>query len=180
MENNNRKRRLAVSVLVLVLLIGMCVLTAYAASLITREVKDNYFQTGVIDIELQADKIDLNNIEPGGTYVRNFSIVNKGTWEVYYKVYFSDIKGALKDVLEVTIYPKDHPGEVLFSGSLGDMTQRQVQLADDTLDVGEIKELTVSFHFPEERGNDTQERSCEFKICATAVQTKNNPNREGF
>ena len=41
MENNNRKRRLAVSVLVLVLLIGMCVLTAYAASLITREVKDN-------------------------------------------------------------------------------------------------------------------------------------------
>ena len=180
MENNNRKRRLAVSVLVLVLLIGMCVLTAYAASLITREVKNNYFQTGIIDIELKADEIDLKNVEPGGTYVRNFSIENKGTWEVYYKIYFSEIKGALKDVLEVQIYPKGHPEEVLFSGLLGDMTQRQVQLADDTLDVDEIKELTISFHFPEERGNDTQERSCEFKICATAVQTKNNPNKEGF
>ncbi len=184
MEKNNRKRRLAVSVLALVLLIGMCALTAYAASLITREVKDNYFQTGII-------KINLNNgtpiiqqdeylFEPGMTVNKDFFIENEGTWEVYYKIYFSDIKGALKDVLEVKIYPQGHPDQVLYSGLLGELTQRQVQLADDTLDVGERKDLTVSFHFPEERGNETQERSCEFTICATAVQTKNNPNKEGF
>lgn len=183
MEERKRKlHRLLASLAVLVLLIGVLVLTVYAASRITREVRENYFQTGTIKINLNDGKAIISEdeylFEPGMTVVKDFFIENCGTWEVYYKIYFGDIHGELADVLEVEIRDKDS-GEVLFGGLLRDMTQSKIQLADDTLDVGERRDMTVSFHFPEEKGNETQERSVAFTLCATAVQTKNNPNKEG-
>jgi hypothetical protein len=45
------------------------------------------------------------------------------------------------------------------------------------LQVGEKKTLSVYFHFPENRGNDTQDLTLTFNISADAVQTKNNPKR---
>lgn len=175
-------RRLLASLAILFLLAGLFVLTAFAASRITRQVRENRFQTGAIKINLNDGKTVISEdeylFEPGMTVVRDFFIENLGTWAVYYKVYFGDVGGELADVLEVEIRDEDS-GEVLFAGLLGDMTQRKTQFAEDILDVGERRDMTVSFYFPEEKENETQERSAAFTLCATAVQTKNNPNKEG-
>ena len=181
-ERNTRLRRLLVSLAVLVLLAGVFVLAVYAATRITREVKDNYFQTGTIDINLNDGNAIITEdeylFEPGMTVCKDFFIENRGTWAVYYKIYFMDIQGELADVLEVELRDKEN-GTKLYSGLLRDMTQRNISLADDVLDVGERRNLTVTFHFPEEKVNETQERRVEFTVSATAVQTKNNPNKEG-
>lgn len=181
-EHKTRLRRWLVSLAVLLLLVATFVLVVYAASRITREVKQNYFQTGTIDINLNDGKAIITEdeylFEPGMTVRKDFFIENRGTWAVYYKIYFGDIKGELADVLEVEVRDKEN-GTVLYSGLLRDMTQLRTDLADDVLEVGERRNMTVTFHFPEEKGNETQERSVEFTICATAVQTKNNPNKEG-
>lgn len=182
MDSKTRRRRLLVSLAVLLLLICLFVLAVYAASLITREVRDNYFQTGTIDINLNDGKAVISEdeylFEPGVTVVKDFFIENRGTWSVYYKIYFDGVSGELADVLEVEIRDADS-GERLFGGILSDMTRSRTALSGDPLEPGRRRDMTVSFHFPEEKGNETQERTASFTLCATAVQTKNNPNKEG-
>ena len=52
-----------------------------------------------------------------------------------------------------------------------------VGAADDVLRLHERRELTISFHYPEEAGNGGQAQYLSFDLKADAVQTKNNPNR---
>lgn len=180
MQENEKKRRWPRLVLLLVLLAGMFVLTAYAASYLTREVKDNYFQTGEISIDLNGGKAVIGPeeylFEPGMTVIKDFYLENTGTWAVYYKLYFAQAEGPLADVLEVSI--RDEGGKELFAGTLSGMTRLATATADDVLEVGQRKNFTITFHFPEEAGNRAQNRKLHFILCADAVQTKNNPNRD--
>lgn len=176
-ENKTPLRRLLLILLVLLLAVGLFVLTVYAASLITTEVKENYFQTGEIKINLNDSKPVITpeeyNFEPGMTVVKPFFIRNEGTCDVYYKIYFQDVEGDLGYVLETTI--RDDAGNILFSGILADMNRRTVKTAEDILELGGTRDMTITFHFPEERGNETQDTHVSFVMCAEAVQTKNNP-----
>ena len=77
-------------------------------------------------------------------------------------------------MLTVTI--KD--GEkILYSGTANELTKQNVIAADDTLQIGQRRDLTVMFHYPENQGNDTQNLDLTFTLCAEATQTKNNPNK---
>ena len=77
-------------------------------------------------------------------------------------------------MLEITV--KD--GEKsLYQGTAAELNRTAVVAADDVLKISERRELTVYLHFPEDSGNDTQELSLTFDMCADAVQTKNNPNK---
>ena len=49
--------------------------------------------------------------------------------------------------------------------------------ADDILKLNERRELTITFHYPEEGGNSGQAQYLSFDLKADAVQTKNNPQR---
>lgn len=180
MQDNRPPIRRLLPILLILLLAGTFVLTVYASSRITREVKENYFQTGEININLNDGKAVITpeefNFEPGVTVVKPFFVRNEGTCDVYYKVYFQDVEGELGDVLEITI--RDEAGNALFTGTLSGMNRRSVKSADDILELGETKDMTITFHFPEERGNETQDTYVSFVMCAEAVQTKNNPNKE--
>ncbi len=141
-------------------------------------VKDNLFHTGEAKINLNdgASVIEPGEFlfEPGMTVTKTFFVQNEGTWDVYYRLYLGDVSGDLTNTLEVTI--KD--GEkVLCSGTASSLTAQNVAASDDVLAVGERRELTICFHYPESAGNEGQGSGLSFTLCAQATQTKNNPGR---
>lgn len=108
------------------------------------------------------------------TVEKGFFLENQSTWDVYYKLYFDDMEGGLSGILDVTIRSGD---TVLFQGKAAALTKETVGAADDILKLNERRELTLSFHYPEEGGNSGQSLYFSFALKADAVQTKNNPNR---
>lgn len=176
-EEKQPEKRLKLSI-AMILILSLCLgITTYALVTYKVRVKDNYFQTGNVDIDLNNGRPVINEseflFEPGMTVVKDFYIKNNSSWSVYYKLYFGDVSGGLKDVLEISIYDKD---ELLLSGHAVDLERRQVNMSDE-LAAGEKKDLTIHFHFPEEEGNDSQEQTLSFRLSADAVQTKNNPDK---
>lgn len=164
-------------VTIIVLAFSLCI-TTFALAWASVSVENNLFHTGVVKINLNDGKPVIEEheflFEPGMTVKKDFFIENQSTWDVYYKLYFTDIEGGLANVLDVTV--KD--GEkVLYSGKAADLTRENVGAADDVLKLNERRELTVYFHFPEEAGNEAQDLVLTFSMSADAVQTKNNPNK---
>ncbi len=174
------KKQLSISITTLVLLCICLCTTTFALSYTLFEVQHNRFQTGGIDIDLNGGKPIITSdeylFEPGMTVEKPFYIQNNGTWAVYYKLYFSNVKGRLGDVLEVTVLDED--GTVLLSDTMSAITRENALALADELDVGERQDLTVQFHFPEGAGNSVQSDTLTFELSAVAVQTKNNPDRE--
>ncbi len=176
----NNAKRLSISVATLVILCVCLCVTSFALGMAVYEVKNNSFQTGGIEIDLNGGKpvitADEFLFEPGMTVEKPFYIQNNGTWAVYYKLYFSQVSGNLGDVLDVTILNED--GEELLSGKLSALTEKNVPALENELAMNERQDLTVRFHFPEEEGNAYQGGSLRFELSAIAVQTKNNPDKE--
>lgn len=180
MSNKKNVRRLTVGVITIILL-SLCLTgTTFALVWATVSVENNLFQTGIVKINLNNGEPVINTedflFEPGATLKRDFFIENQSTWEVYYKIYFKNLRGGLEDKIEVVITPKDSD-KILFRGIAADLTRANVQAADDTLEIGECSYFTAYFHMPQNVGNEGQLLSLEFDMCADAVQTKNNPHR---
>ncbi len=177
-EQNKTAKKLTGSVITIILLAVCLCITTFALVYSTVAVDNNLFQTGTIEIDLNGGKPVITGgeylFEPGVTVEKPFYIENQGTWDVYYKLYFDNIEGGLADVLEVEI--RDG-ATVLFDGKIAGLTKEQVGAADDILKLNERRELTISFHYPEEAGNGGQALYLSFDLKADAVQAKNNPNR---
>ncbi len=171
-------KRLTGSVVVVVILsICLCITTvALVYSVVS--VENNRFRTGTIQLNLNDGKPVIEEqeflFEPGMTVEKNFFVENQSSWDVYYRLYLSDVKGGLADVLEVSIRDGE---KVLLRGKMADLTRDKVNAAGEILRLNERRDLTISFHFPEEAGNSAQQLRLTFTIGADAVQTKNNPNR---
>ncbi len=176
----NPAKRLSISIATLLILCLCLCITSFALGMAVYEVRNNTFQTGGIEIDLNGGQpvitADEFLFEPGMTVEKPFYIQNNGTWAVYYKLYFSQVSGSLGDILEVTILNED--GTILMSGILSELTQTNSPAVDDVLEVGQRQELTVRFHFPQESGNTYQGEGLTFDLSALAVQTKNNPDKE--
>ncbi len=175
--NKTAKKLTASVAAVIVLAICLCI-TTFALVYSTVAVNNNLFQTGKIKIDLNGGQPVITEheylFEPGMTVEKPFYIENLGTWDVYYKLYFDNIEGSLADVLDVEILNGD---TVLFGGKIADLTKEKVGAAEDILKLNERRDLTISFHYPEEAGNSGQAQYLSFDLKADAVQTKNNPNR---
>lgn len=172
-------RRLIASIAtVLALLIALGV-TTYALNTVSVRVDDNFVQTGVVDINLNDGKAIIEKdeylFEPGMTVEKTFFLENRSTWDVYYKLYFENVKGSLATVLTVAI--RDDAGNTLWTGTPASLSQGAVSAAADALKMGETKYFTISFFFPPEKGNEAQSTDLSFKLSAQAVQAKNNPDR---
>ena len=181
-DNYSSAKKISIRILVIVTVLVCMFTAAYAAVVLSDTVEDNYFHTGTVEINLNDGapviKPDEFLFEPGMTVVKDFFIRNESTCDVYYKLYFDNVKGDLGKVLEISIYPRGESNNVLFSGVMSRMTRLRVKAAEDALAVGEEKWFTIAFHYPEEAGNETQALELSFDMCANAVQTENNPNKE--
>lgn len=178
MNDSKTAKRLTGGIVAIIILALCLAITTFALVYATVSVENNLFHTGEVRINLNNGKPVIQEheflFEPGMTVKKDFFIENESTWDVYYKIYFDNVSGGLADVLTVTI--KD--GEkTLYSGTANELTRKNVIAADDTLKIGERRNLTVIFHFPEEKGNEAQNLDLTFTMCADATQTKNNPNR---
>lgn len=178
MQNSSTSKKLTASVAaVVVLAICLCI-TTFALVWATVSVGNNLFHTGTVKVNLNDGKPVIEEheflFEPGMTVKKDFFIENQSTWDVYYKLYFTEVEGGLADVLDITV--KD--GErTLYNGKAGDLTKENARAADDILKLNERRNLTVYFHFPEESGNSAQNLVLTFSMRADVVQTKNNPSR---
>ncbi len=173
-------KRLSISIITLIILCFCLGITSFALGLAVYEVRNNTFQTGGIEIDLNGGKpvitADEFLFEPGMTVEKPFYIQNNGTWAVYYKLYFSGVSGDLGNVLDVTIL--DESGNMLVFGKMSELTQNSVHALENELAMNERQELTVRFHFPEDAENTYQGNTLTFELSAIAVQTKNNPDKE--
>ena len=178
MSESKTAKKLTGGIVAIIILAICLAVTTFALVYATVSVENNLFRTGEVKINLNDGEPVIREhefiFEPGMTVIKDFFIENESTWDVYYKIYFDDVSGGLADVLEVTI--KDG-NKVLYSGTANELTRQNVIAADDTLKIGERRDLTVVFHYPESSGNDTQNLDLTFTMCAEATQTKNNPNK---
>ena len=176
-ETKTAKKLTGGIIAIVILAICLCI-TTFALVYATVSVENNLFRTGKVKINLNDGEPVIQEheflFEPGMTVIKDFFIENESTWDVYYKIYLDDVSGGLADVLEVTI--KDGDKE-LYSGTANELTRQNVIAADDTLKIGQRRDLTVVFHYPESSGNDTQNLDLTFTMCTEATQTKNNPNK---
>ena len=176
-ETKTAKRLTGGIIVIIVLAVCLCV-TTFALVYASVSVENNLFHTGEIKINLNDGKPVIQEheflFEPGMTVVKDFFIENDSTWDVYYRLYLEDVSGGLADVLTVTIKDGD---KVLYTGTANELTRQNVAAADDTLKIGQRRNLTVIFHYPENSGNKTQKLDLAFTMCAEATQTKNNPNK---
>ncbi len=178
MRNMIMNKKLQINVVTLLLLcLGLCITSFAIATKISYDVRNNYFHTGIIDIDLNGDNPIIPEclIGPGMTAKREFYIRNNGSGDVFYKLYFKEIEGKLGDVLEITIYEKDSPETVLFNKEkISDLVDTDRLKIAGELKRGQEQEWIAEFHFPEDAGNEYKGESLEFKMSAIAVQTKNN------
>ena len=176
-ENKTAKRLTGGIIAIVALAVCLCI-TTFALVYASVSVENNLFHTGKVKINLNDGKPVIREhefiFELGMTVKKDFFIENDSTWDVYYRIYLENVSGGLKDVLEITVKDGDR---ALYSGTASELTQQNVTAADDTLKIGQKRNLTVYFHFPEDKGNETQNLDLTFTMCAEATQTKNNPNR---
>lgn len=176
-EQDRTAKRLRSSVAAVVILSVCLCITTFALFFPVVAAGDNVFQTGRVEINLNDGRPVIEEqeflFEPGMTVEKDFFIENHSTWDVYYKIYFTNIEGSLSDILDVTIKQSD---TVLFTGKVSDLTREKVGAADDILRLNERRNLKMVFHFPEEAEKEAQNLYLTFDIGADAVQTKNNPN----
>lgn len=171
------KKFIISAIIIAVAVIGLCV-TTYAATRSGAK-SEGFFQIGEIRININDGKSVINAgeflFEPGATIEKEFFVKNEGTGDAYYKVYFEDIKGDLANVLNVSVLDGE---EILFKGSADRFTRNNVLTAENILTTNEKRNLKIIFHYPSESDNAGQGCDLSFKLCAEAVQAKNNFNKE--
>jgi len=162
----------------IIIILSLCLAVTSFALYTSVAVENNLFATGSVTINLNDGEPVITEdeflFEPGMTVVKDFFIKSTSSDDVYYKIYFDDVKGGLAEALQITIKDGD---KVLYVGTTATLSRTNVIAADDILTPGERRDLEISFYFPPECGNDLQDQTLEFSMCAEAVQTRNNPSK---
>ena len=178
MAEQKTAKKLTGGIVAIILLAVCLVITSLALVYASVVVENNLFHTGTVKIDLNGGESVIRVheflFEPGMTVRKDFYVQNDSTGSVYYRLYFDNVSGGLADVLNVTV--KD--GEkTLYSGTATELAKANAAAADDILQVGQRRNLTVYFYYPTDKGNETQNSELTFTLCADATQTKNNPER---
>ncbi len=177
MQNKTVKKLTASIITILFLSICLCV-TTFALVYSMVAVENNLFKTGAVKINLNDGKPVIRQseflFEPGMTVKKDFFIENQGSCDVYYKLYFQNVAGGLSDVLQIKICEKE---KLLYNGTANQLSENNVQAADDILKIAEKRNLQIYFYFPKEISNEAQNLFMNFDVSADAVQVKNNTDR---
>lgn len=179
MNEQKLKKKLTFMIVTVVLLSLGLAITSFALASSIVSIRNNRFSMSMgVELTINDGKpvVDVTDMvyEPGGTYQSEFPIANLGTFDVWYRVYFTDVEGVLKDYITVTV--KEADGTVLCKGTMGELGSDKVAVS--SLAAGEKKTLTIEFYFSSEAGNAAQGQSVSFNITANATQKQNNPNKD--
>ena len=130
--------------IVAIVILALCLcITTFALVYASVSVNNNIFHTGEVKINLNNGKPVIQEheflFEPGMTVVKDFFVENESTWDVYYRLYLDNVSGGLADVLTITVKDGD---KTLYSGTANELTRQNVLAADDTLKVGQRRDLS--------------------------------------
>ena len=163
------------SIAAVIILFTMLAITTYALISAIVGVDGNVFNTGTVEIELNGGKPVFDgsdmNIEPGYSAKKDFTVENKGTADVYYRLYLENVSGSLTDALNFEIYDGDR---LIFSGSADELSRETPCINSEVLKAGGTDTLTAVVKMKESAGNTYQNGGITFDITADAVQAKNN------
>ena len=172
-------RRLTVSIIAIILLTAALSVTTFVLVVSTVSTEGHRFGTGSVRLNLNDGRPVISGgecvFEPGKCFEKEFTVENRSTCAVWYKLYFSNVDGAMANAIEVEL----RDGEtVLAAGRLSELTEENTAAFAEGLEIGERKTLTVRFRFDEAAGNDLMNVLLSFDFSARAVQAKNNPDRK--
>lgn len=178
MNEQNLKKKLNIMIVTVILLICGLTVTSFALVSTIVKIQNNRFSMSLgVDLSFNNDNddqpvVDMSDIlfEPGGTYRSEFPIVNNSTFDVWYRVYLTNVEGALKDDITVTI--KDEDGNELCKGPMDELGPDKVKLS--TLKANQTKTLTIDFYFSPDADNTVQGQTVSFNITADATQMEHN------
>ncbi len=167
------------SVAIIVLLSLCLAITTAALAYSMVKVENNFFGTATVGVNLNDGVPVISEeefiFEPGMTVKKDFFIENIGTSDVFYRFYFANIEGELRDVLEVKVCDGN---KVLCEGTTAELTRDNAKAVADILGADERKELQIYFRLPASEGNEAQEQYLLFDFGADAVQVRNNTDKE--
>ncbi len=171
--------RLSSSIVAIVFLAACLCITTLTLIHATLTTNGNIFSTGEVRINLNGGETIIREdeflFESGAKVEKDFYVENQGTCGVWYRLFFDNVEGGLGEVLDVEILDED---KVLASGKMFELTREKVSAYDEPLESGEKKILTISFHLPEDVGNEAMNQFLIFDFGAEAVQTRNNPDKK--
>lgn len=177
-KNNSTKKKARGSLFAIGALFCMLALTTYALVMSMVSVEDNRFSMGTVEIDLNRGRTIFNgsdiNIEPGYSAKEDFTIENKGTADVFYRLYLENVTGSLQNVVIFEIYDGD---KLLYTAKAKDFNKEYPCISSTPLAAGEKKTLTAVVKMPENAGNTYKTGGMNFDITADAVQAKNNSDK---
>lgn len=199
MKSNAIYKKLVIRIALVVVLIIAMTITTYAYISATLVVANNTFKTGQVDIEIGFYNPTTGNydgtsvffgekastlMEPGGTYTTAFAITDYSTdpTGIFYKLYFDIIAdNGLGSIVEVTIVDIDNNVTVADGVKITDLTSELVATNhyDSTYDIATgtyattVHKYAITFHYPENEGNEGMDKTLSFRLMAEAVQSKN-------
>ncbi len=179
MNEKNLLKRITAGIVVFAVLCICLGITTFALIYAMVTVEDNVFTTGFVDINLNDGKPVIYDpefmFEPGMTVKKSFFVENTGTTPVYYKLYFNNVDGDLVEFMQITI---TDAGVVLYEGTAAELSRYIVEPVKNKLEAGKKRELEITFYLPEDAGNEAQECTLSFDLCADAVQSENNNSED--
>ena len=187
MNSNPTMRRLKIEIaLIIILTICLCI-TSLALALPTASATQT-FTTGGVNIILNGGKQiiteDDDPIAPGKTVTKQFSLENASTYNVYCRLYFSNVSGALMETITVTISDPES-GTVLYHDLMKNLTRDNIASLEPLnpvipfkLEKAAVKYFEISFSMPLNSDTALMGSVGNFDFHAEAVQADNNINQE--
>lgn len=172
------ERRLVVCLSAIAVLFLMLVVTTYALVYSMVALDGSFFDNAYVALDLNQGKpvfsVRDTKLAPGGSFSKPFTITNRGTADVWYRIYMENVKGTLAQAIDCEIY---EDGELVFSGRLADMTRHGAYVSAQGLAVGETTILTAVLKMPGSTTNDYNGGWVTFDLAADGVQLRNNPEK---
>lgn len=179
MNEQKLRNKLKIMIVTVILLSLGLVGTSVALASSIAKIRTNHFTMSMgVELELNEGKpvVDMSGVvfEPGGTYISEFPISNLSSFDVWYRVYFTDVKGKLKDEVHVKVTEED--GTILCDGMIAELDSGKVIVS--SLLAGEEKILKIEFTFSKTADNTNQGETVMFNVTADATQKQNNPHMD--
>ena len=176
MNEQKLQKKLTIMIVTVVLLMAGLIITSFALADSIVSIQNNRFSMSM-GVALQVNGgqpfVNMNDIifEPGATHCSEFPISNRGSFDVWYRIYFTDVVGELGDNIKVLV--KDEDGNPLCDGLMCDLGMDKVAVG--TLEAGDEKKIYIEFQFLSGTDNTAQGQTVSFNIVADATQKQNNP-----
>ena len=97
-------------------------------------------------------------LEPGMTVNKDFYIINNGESPAYYG--FTDVSGELAGIIDIIL---ESESNVVFSGKAAKLNEI-AGFMTDLIPAGVRKDFTITFSYPENAGNKTQNQELNFTL----------------